>query len=168
MATVRTSAVVSILFTLFGGPGLVLVLMPWYITRFRISAGQSPAWIVASAVLIAAGLAPLLESVARFVIAGRGTLMPAVPTEHLVISGLYRYVRNPMYVGVITALAGQALLFRSPHMLVYLGIVWLIMHAFVCFYEEPTLARRYGEDYERFRSHVPRWIPRLRPWTAGS
>jgi protein-S-isoprenylcysteine O-methyltransferase Ste14 len=167
MASIRTSVLVSILFTLFGGPALVLVLMPWYITHFRVPAGQSPALIVASAVLIAAGLVPLLESIARFIFVGRGTLMPAVPTEHLVVSGLYRYARNPMYIGVITAVAGEALLFRSRHMLIYAGIVWLIMHAFVCLYEEPRLARTFGDEYQTFRKNVPRWIPRLRPWREG-
>jgi protein-S-isoprenylcysteine O-methyltransferase Ste14 len=166
MATIRTSVVVSILFTVLGGPGLVLVLMPWIITHFRT--GQSPALSILSSALIVVGLIPLVESIGRFVVVGRGTLMPAVPTEHLVVSGLYRHVRNPMYVGVITALAGEALLFRSRSMLVYLGIVWLIMHAFVCLYEEPRLARTFSEEYARFRKNVPRWIPRLRPWAEGS
>jgi len=164
MATVRTSIVVSVLFTLLGGPALVLALMPWYMTRFRIPAGQSPALIVLSAFLILLGLIPLVESVGRFVIMGRGTLMPAVPTEHLVVSGLYRYVRNPMYIGVITALCGEALLFGSRHMLVYVGVVWLMMHAFVCLYEEPKLARTFPDEYARFKKNVPRWIPRLKPW----
>jgi len=167
MATLRRSLVVSVLFTFCGGPALVLVLMPWYITHFRIPAGESHASIVAAIALIAAGLTPLFESIGRFVVAGRGTLVPAVPTEHLVVSGLYRFVRNPMYIGVIIALSGQALLFRSGHMLFYLGIVWLIMHAFVCLYEEPMLARTFEEEYQRFRNHVPRWIPRLKPWTDG-
>jgi protein-S-isoprenylcysteine O-methyltransferase Ste14 len=81
-----------------------------------------------------------------------------------VVSGLYRYVRNPMYIGVITAVGGEALLFGSRHLLVYLAIVWGIMHAFVWFYEEPRLALTHGEEYARFRKNVPRWIPRVRPW----
>jgi protein-S-isoprenylcysteine O-methyltransferase Ste14 len=168
MATIRTSVVVSILFTVLGGPGLVLVLMPWIITRFRMPAGQSPALSILSSALIVVGLIPLFESIGRFVVVGRGTLMPAVPTERLVVSGLYRCVRNPMYVGVITALAGESLLFRSRSMLVYLGTVWLIMHAFVCLYEEPRLARTFSAEYESFRKNVPRWIPRVRPWAKGS
>ncbi len=90
--------------------------------------------------------------------------MPAVPTEHLVVSGLYRYVRNPMYLGVVTALAGEALLFASRHMLLYLAIIWGMMHIFVCFYEEPRLAATHGDEYARFKKNVPRWIPRLTPW----
>lgn len=164
MASIRTSVVVSVLFTLFGGPALVLVLVPWLITRFRIPPGEPLVQVAVAATLMAIGLAPLFESMIRFIVVGHGTLVPAVPTKHLVVSGLYRYVRNPMYIGVITVLAGEAVLFRSRHMLVYLALVWLIMHLFVCLYEEPKLARTYGEEYARFRRNVPRWIPRLMPW----
>jgi protein-S-isoprenylcysteine O-methyltransferase Ste14 len=165
MTTLRRSIVVSVLFTLFGGPALVLVLMPWSITRFRLPAGAPILPVVAGFILIVVGLIPLIDSILRFIVVGRGTLMPAVPTEHLVVSGLYRYVRNPMYVGVITALLGETLLFRSRHMLIYVAIVGILMHMFVCFYEEPTLASRFPEDFPRFRQNVRRWIPRLTPWT---
>ena len=161
MPSLRTSVVVSVLFTFLGGPGLVLVLMPWYITHFRIPADESPVRIVAATTIVVLGLIPLFESIVRFVVKGRGTLVPAIPTEHLVISGLYRFVRNPMYIGVITALLGEALLFRRRHMLVYTAIVWLLMHAFVCLYEEPILAHKYGEEYSRYKRKVPCWIPRV-------
>ena len=164
MATLRRSIVVSILFTVFGGPGIVLVFLPLWITRFRIPAGE-PGWEKALAwVLIAAGLVPLLESIGRFVAVGRGTLMPNVPTERLVASGLYRFVRNPMYVGDLTVLAGESLLFQSRGLAVYTVLVWLGFDLFVRLYEEPTLTRRHGEDYARFKRHVPRWLPRMRPW----
>ena len=164
MATIRTSVVVSFLFTFFGGPALVLVAMPWFITHFQIPARESRAQMFAAAALMGIGLMPLLESIVRFVVVGRGTLMPAVPTEHLVVTGLYRYTRNPMYTGVIIALLGEALLFRCLHMLVYIAFVWLIMHLFVCFYEEPTLRATFAVDFPRFRQNVPRWFPRLRAW----
>ena len=164
MPSFHRNVVVSVLFTFLGGPALVLVLVPWYITHFQIPAEDSPARIVAAVAIIAVGLIPLFESIGRFVIKGRGTLMPAVPTEHLVATGLFRFVRNPMYIGVITALFGEALLFTSRHMLTYIAIVLLIMHVFVCVYEEPTLARKYGDEYAHFKQNVPRWIPRLRPW----
>lgn len=166
MASYARNLMVSVLFTLFGGPALVLALFPWYITHFRIPAGQSAGMLAAAGALVAAGLVPLLESIFRFVMVGRGTLVPVLPTEHLVVSGLYRHVRNPMYTGVITVLAGEGLLFRNGHMVVYLGIIWLIMHLFVSLYEEPTLARRYGEEYARFKRNVPRWIPRVTPWRS--
>lgn len=166
MATLKRSITVSILFTLFGGPGLVLVIAPWWLTRLRVPAGE-PAWqIVVAATLMAAGVMPLLESIWRFVHVGRGTLMPAVPTEHLVVSGLYRFVRNPMYVGVLTALAGEALLFERWNMVIYWAVVAGTIHLFVLYYEEPTLSQRYGEEYEEFKRMVPRWLPRLTPWKS--
>ena len=166
MPSLGRSAAVSLLFTVLGGPALVLVLLPWTITRIRVAAGEPRAQVIAAAAIIGLGLIPLFESMIRFVVIGRGTLVPAVPTEHLVVSGLYRYVRNPMYSGVVTALAGEALLFPSRHMVVYLATVWVIMHIFVWLYEEPTLARKYGEEYDGFKRNVPRWIPRIKPWNA--
>ena len=164
MATIRRSIVASLLFTVLGGPGIVLVYVPLAITRFRIPAGE-PLWqTLIAAALILAGLTPLLDSIRRFIYAGRGTLMPGVPTEHLVVSGLYRYVRNPMYVGALVALAGEAVLFWNRGLVIELALVWLLIHLFVCLYEEPTLARRHPEDYPRYQRNVPRWMPRLTPW----
>jgi len=159
--------IVSILFTVFGGPGIVLVYLPFWLTRFRVPAGETWWQIAIAGVLIAAGVTPLIESARRFIYAGRGTLVPTTPTEHLVVSGFYRYVRNPMYVGVLIALAGETVLFERRVMVAYLAIVWLATHLFVCFYEEPTLTRRYGDEYLRFKLNVPRWLPRLKPWTGG-
>jgi protein-S-isoprenylcysteine O-methyltransferase Ste14 len=164
MATLRRSVVVSMLFTVFGGPGFILVYLPFWITRFHIPASE-PAWqTVVAAALIIAGLTPLLDSIRRFIYVGRGTLMPVVPTEHLVVSGLYRYVRNPMYLGVLTAVAGEVVLFWSRDMAIYALLVALGFHIFVWLYEEPTLARRHPEGYPRYLRHVPRWVPRLTPW----
>ncbi len=163
----RTNVIISILFVVFGGPGIVLVYLPLWMTHFRVPASE-PWWqMLAAGVLIAAGTLPLLESVRRFVYVGRGTLVPTTPTEQLVVSGFYRHVRNPMYVGVVTSLVGEAILFESRVMVVYLILVWLAAHLFVCFHEEPTLARRYGELYVRFKRHVPRWLPRLTAWDGG-
>jgi protein-S-isoprenylcysteine O-methyltransferase Ste14 len=164
MASTRRGVIVSLLFIVFGGPGFVLVYIPYWLTRFRVPVGE-PLWqIVLAAALIAAGTAPLFESMKRFVIVGRGTLVPAVPTERLVVSGFYRRVRNPMYTGLLVVLAGEAILFESRDLVLYIAAIWLGTHLFVCFYEEPTLTRRYGVEYLRFKKHVPRWIPRLRPW----
>jgi protein-S-isoprenylcysteine O-methyltransferase Ste14 len=164
MASTRRGVIVSLLFIVFGGPGFVLVYIPYWLTRFRVPVGE-PLWqIVLAAVLIAAGTAPLFESMKRFVIVGRGTLVPAVPTERLVVSGFYRRMRNPMYTGLLVVLVGEAILFESRDLVLYIAAIWLVTHLFVCFYEEPTLTRRYGVEYLRFKKHVPRWIPRLRPW----
>jgi protein-S-isoprenylcysteine O-methyltransferase Ste14 len=164
MASQRLNAIVSILFVVFGGPGFVLVCFPFWITRFRVPASE-PAWQMAlAAALILIGLVPLFESIVRFVRIGRGTLVPTTPTEQLVVSGLYRFVRNPMYVGVLTVLAGELLLLESRALAMYIGMIFLGIHLFVCFYEEPTLARRYAEQYAAYKRNVPRWLPRIAPW----
>jgi protein-S-isoprenylcysteine O-methyltransferase Ste14 len=115
-------------------------------------------------VLLAAGLPMLLDSFARFALAGRGTPAPVLPTERLVLSGLYRYVRNPMYLAVLAIILGQGLLFGSIRVLAWAAVVGAVFHAFVVWYEEPTLRRRYGADYDAYRAAVRRWWPRWRPW----
>jgi protein-S-isoprenylcysteine O-methyltransferase Ste14 len=164
MASFRRSMIVSILFVVFGGPGFGVVYLPLWITRFHIPAAE-PWWQRSLAfVIIAAGLLPALESVWRFIAVGRGTLVPVVPTEQLVVSGLYRHVRNPMYVGVLTAVAGEALLFESRSMVAYFFALCLLFYSFVRLYEERMLARRYGQHYAVYKQNVRRWLPRLRPW----
>jgi protein-S-isoprenylcysteine O-methyltransferase Ste14 len=106
----------------------------------------------------------LIRAFVRFVTEGRGTPAPVAPTERLVIGGEYRYVRNPMYVAVIAAILGQAMIFGSLPLLVYAAIVWAIMAAFVHWYEEPVLLERYGDEYQRYRQHVRAWLPRARGW----
>lgn len=167
MASSRRNVVVSVLFTAFGGPGIALVWVPLWITRFRVPAAE-PRWqMLVAAALILAGLSPAFESIRRFVVVGRGTLLPTTPTEHLVVSGFYRFVRNPMYAGVLIALAGEVLLFRSRGLLLFAVLLWLCFHLFVSRYEEPTLTRRYGDEYLRFKQNVPRWLPRLKPWQGA-
>jgi protein-S-isoprenylcysteine O-methyltransferase Ste14 len=82
------------------------------------------------------------------------------------VTGLYRYVRNPMYVSVVAIIVGQALLFGDWRLIVYGAVLSLACHAFVLVYEEPTLRRKFGAQYEAFCTNVPRWIPRLTPWQA--
>jgi protein-S-isoprenylcysteine O-methyltransferase Ste14 len=101
---------------------------------------------------------------ARFVLEGRGTPAPAAPTEELVVGGVYRHLRNPMYVAVTAVIAGQALLLGSPGLGVYALCFLVVTAAFVKLYEEPLLMRRYGHRYHTYRDNVPGWIPRLRPW----
>lgn len=155
----------SVIFFLFA-PGIVVGLRPWLLTQWRWRA-LPPYWIplrIAGAMLLIAGLAVLVNAFWRFVVEGRGTPAPAAPTEHLVVGGLYRHVRNPMYVAVLAAIVGQALLLAAPVLLVYAGAVALAVAAFVKWYEEPTLQRRYGRQYDTYRDAVPGWWPRLRPW----
>jgi protein-S-isoprenylcysteine O-methyltransferase Ste14 len=166
MASFRRSVMISVLFVVFGGPAFALVYVPFWITRFRIPAGEAVWQIIVAVALIVAGAVPAFESMKRFVVVGRGTLVPAVPTEHLVVSGMYRHVRNPMYVGLLIAMWGEIVLFRSRGLVELALLFWLASHLFVCFYEEPTLTRRYGDEYRRFRRNVPRWLPRLSPWVG--
>ena len=103
----------------------------------------------------------------RFVVEGAGTPAPVAPTAHLVVGGLYRFVRNPMYLAVLAAILGQALLLARPALAGYAVVAGAAMVAFVRWYEEPTLARRYGAEYAEYRARVPGWWPRLRPWHPG-
>ena len=100
----------------------------------------------------------------RFVVEGVGTSAPVAPTEHLVVGGLYRHVRNPMYLAVASAIVGQALVLGRPGLLVYAVVFGVAVATFVHAYEESTLAARYGEQYEAYRRAVSAWRPRLRPW----
>ena len=119
---------------------------------------------MAGGILITLGAAGLLDSFSRFAVQGLGTPAPVFPTRHLVVTGLYRYVRNPMYVAVVSAILGQALIFGNVMLLEYGAIVWLLFHIFVLVYEEPTLKASFGAEYEVFCAKVPRWIPRFTPW----
>jgi protein-S-isoprenylcysteine O-methyltransferase Ste14 len=154
---------VTVLF-LFLAPGTVAGLVPWWISRWRLE----PATIwwfplrIAGGVLIPTGTLVLLDSFGRFAIKGLGTPAPVFPTCHLVVSGLYRYVRNPMYVAVVAVIIGQGLILANTRLLVYGAMVWLCFHAFVIAYEEPTLRATFGPEYEAFCRNVSRWIPRLR------
>src|ERR1700752_1685251 len=116
--------------------------------------------------LILVGLPGLVDSFARFALQGLGTPAPIAPTKNLVVTGLYRYVRNPIYIAVVAVILGQAILFGDWGLMIYGGLMWLFFHAFVVAYEEPVLAETFGAQYEEFRANVPRWIPRLSPWRA--
>jgi protein-S-isoprenylcysteine O-methyltransferase Ste14 len=165
--TNRRNLIVSILFVVFGGPGIILVYLPFWITHFRVPTGE-PLWqVLVAVVLMLAGLIPALESVRRFIYVGHGTLMPVAPPERLVVSGLYRYVRNPMYAGVMVALCGEMILFWNRGMLIEGLLTCMCLDIFIRIYEEPSLLRRYAEEYLRYASRVPRWLPRLSPWNSS-
>jgi protein-S-isoprenylcysteine O-methyltransferase Ste14 len=123
-----------------------------------------PGFVLAGSALIVAAVAVLLHAFARFALEGLGTPAPVAPTEKLVIGGIYRHVRNPMYVAVLSIIIGQALLFSSWTLVAYAVIGAVVMGSFVRLYEEPTLANRYGAEYETYRRNVPGWLPRLTPW----
>ena len=115
-------------------------------------------------ILLLAGLIALVRAFVRFVVEGLGTPAPVAAPERLVVGGVYRYVRNPMYVAVLAVIIGQALILGRLGLLLYAGVAWLVVAAFVRWYEEPTLSRRFGADYEAYRRAVPAWWPRLRRW----
>lgn len=151
---------------LFVAPGFVAGVVPFWLTRWRF---QPPLLGLAflrflGAALIVLGGTIVLDSFGRFAFQGGGTPAPVLPTRHLVVTGLYRHVRNPMYVGVAAAILGQGLLFGNRDTLAYGVLVWLAFHLFVLFYEEPTLRRTFGEEYDSFCRNVRRWIPRVRPY----
>jgi protein-S-isoprenylcysteine O-methyltransferase Ste14 len=149
---------------LVAAPGVVAGLVPWLLTGWRAS-GRPVAVAVLGAALIALGAGVLLHAFGRFVVEGRGTPAPIAPTERLVVGGLYRHVRNPMYVAVGTTIVGQALLLGRPLLLAYAAAFWLVVAAFVRGYEEPTLSARYGAQYAAYKRAVPAWWPRLQPWS---
>ncbi len=137
-------------------PGFVAGLAPWWISHWRLEApffGVS-LFRFAGGVLTALGAAGLLDSFVRFAVQGVGTPAPVFPTRHLVITGLYRYVRNPMYVTVVSAILGQGLVLGNVTLLEYGGIVWLLFHIFVLVHEEPALSTKYSVPKSRGGFHV--------------
>ena len=170
MATTRTNALPPIVGTivfLFVAPGILAVLIPWYTAvRYGIHEpflGFEPfRWL--GVALIGLGAVILLDSFARFALQGRGTPAPLYPTQTLVLSGAYRYVRNPMYLAVVSLIVGQALLVGCMPLLWYGVGMAVVTHLFVLAYEEPTLRQTYSAQYDDYTKNVRRWIPRLTPW----
>jgi protein-S-isoprenylcysteine O-methyltransferase Ste14 len=142
-------------------PGTVVVWIPRLILAGeKARSGPGPGrWI--GLPLIAAGAAVLLACIEDVARKGRGTHAAVDPPRKLVAVGLYRYVRNPMYVGVVATLIGEALFFGSRSIGIYAAAAWLVFHLWVVIYEEPHLETAFGEEYEEYRRTVPRWIPRI-------
>lgn len=148
---------------LVAAPGVVAGLVPWLLTGWR---SDDPPLVLAvlGAALIAIGAAVLVHTFARFVAEGRGTPAPVAPTERLVVGGLYRHVRNPMYLAVGATIVGQALLLGQFGLLAYAAVFGAVVFSFVRLYEEPTLSAQFGAGYDAYRRSVPGWLPRLGPW----
>lgn len=149
-------------------PGVVAGLVPWLISGWREPAAWGapvPIWVV-SALLILPGVWLLLDAFVRFARAS-GTPAPVAPTARLVVVGPYRFVRNPMYIAVVAIILGQAVLFGNWWVAVWGVAVALAVALFVYGYEQPTLAREYGDEYARYCANVRAWIPRLRPWNPS-
>lgn len=151
-------------------PSVVAGVIPWWLTSWRV-ASPLPGWgplRVLGAVLTLGAAIVLVSAFVRFAFEGVGTPAPIAPTRHLVVGGLYRYVRNPMYIAVVAAIVGQALLLGQLGLLLYAVVVGLIMAAFARWVEEPTLLERFGDEYAEYRQSVPGWWPRLRPFKGVS
>jgi protein-S-isoprenylcysteine O-methyltransferase Ste14 len=120
-----------------------------------------PTRFIGAFVIVAAHV-PLIPLVASFVIHGRGTHAPFDPPRQMVARGIYRRVRNPMYLLYTAVILGEAIAYRSPILLAYAALFWLLAHFLVVNVEEKTLRKRFGDDYETYCREVPRWLPRLR------
>ena|ERR1700677_1861710 len=145
-------------------PGIVAGAAPLLILGGHLHPSRAA---VPGFALIAAGLVLLLWCARDFYVAGRGTLAPWDPPRDLVVVGLYRYTRNPMYVAVLTLLAGWATAFGSLSLALYLLGVAVAVHLRVVLSEEPWLRRNFGAEWERYSSAVPRWVPRPRGSAQG-
>lgn len=162
----KLAAIIGSTVFLVIAPGFVAGVVPWWISHWQFKPTLLRISILrfVGGILITLGAVGLLDSFVRFAVQGLGTPAPVFPTKHLVVTGLYRHVRNPMYVAVASAIFGQGLLFGNIQVLEYGCVVWLLFHIFVLIYEEPTLRASFGAEYQTFCSEVPRWIPRLKPW----
>src|SRR5829696_6944501 len=142
----------------FGG------LMPWVLAGWELADDFPLSFRVVGAVLALAGAVFVVATFTRFVIEGLGTPAPVAPTEHLVVGGVYRYVRNPMYIAVLAVIAGQALFIGKPAILLYAALFWAVVASFVRLYEEPALTQRFGDEYREHKRTVPAWVPRRTPF----
>ena len=152
-------------------PGIAAIAVPAVLlatTDFEVGWGLDGALgalpVIAGAALICAGLALMHRTISLFARQGEGTLAPWDPTRKLVVIGPYRFVRNPMITGVLCVLLGEAALFGSPWILAWAGAFLGVNAVWFPLVEEPGLGRRFGAEYEEYRRHVPRWLPRRTPW----
>lgn len=162
----RARAIVGSFFFFLIAPAVVAGVIPFVLVGWSLQQVLFgvPGERIVGAVAVVTGLGCLLECFARFALVGRGTPGPVEQTEVLVVSGLYRFLRNPMYVCVLMIVLGQALLLGRVALFAYVAVLMIVFHLFVVLYEEPTLRRRFGESHEIYCIHVRRWWPRLTPW----
>ena len=147
-------------------PSLILLMTTSIDTRWTLSAPFYGFIFFAGMVLILAGVLLLTITVTLFTTVGEGTLAPWDPTQKLVVQGPYQHMRNPMIMGVVTALLGESMLTGSWVILLWAVFFLMLNHVYLIFSEEPGLEKRFGESYQQYKQHVPRWIPRLTPWQS--
>jgi protein-S-isoprenylcysteine O-methyltransferase Ste14 len=163
----RARAAAGSLLFLLVAPGVAAGLVPWLLTGWDSTDPPTAAKLLGG-VLIVAGASVLVSAFARFVVEGIGTPAPVAPPSQLVVGGLYRHVRNPMYLAVTTTIVGQAVQLGRPALLLYAALFLAAVAAFVYGYEQPSLSKRFGYEYELYRRNVPAWLPRLRPWSPSA
>ena len=143
-------------------PGTVLLFVPYGLLAAELGPSVDLGLIRWFGLLpLSIGLVIILYCFTTFVHRGRGTPAPYDPPQELVVAGLYRYLRNPQYVGVILVVVGEALLAEAPILSAYAAFLAIVYHLFVRYYEEPTLGRMFGDAYFRYCKAVPRWLPKL-------
>ncbi|MFN8544834.1 MAG: isoprenylcysteine carboxylmethyltransferase family protein [Candidatus Binatia bacterium] len=143
-------------------PGTVVGLGPFLLSGWRMAPpflGWAGVRWAGGVLLVVAGIG-FVDFLVRFPRDGHGTPAPVAPTAHLVVTGPYRWLRNPGYVWVLGLIVGQALVLGNEAVLRYAGVVAIGFHVFVVLYEEPTLRRQFGAEYEEYCRRVPRWVPR--------
>ena len=153
-------------------PVMVTIVIPaflvWQTGQLSLGWGLSSPWnlvlILAGLPFLLAGLTLVVQTIALFIQVGEGTIAPWDPTQKLVVRGPYHYVRNPMISGVLSLLLAEALILGSAALLTYFGFAAAVNMVYIPLSEEPGLLRRFGGEYALYRQHVPRWIPRLKPW----
>lgn len=149
------------MFWTFFCPGTVALLIPYLILKtWRHPAIES--WAInqyAGLGLVMAGMVGLGWCIYYFAKAGNGTLFPLDPAQKLLIGGLYRYVRNPMYLSVLGVILGEILFYNSTFLVVYGGLVFFAFHLFITLYEEPYLRKTFGKEYDDYCEKVSRWFP---------
>ena len=152
-------------------PTMVLLVIPYILLNYIPSFLWQPIWVVhiefdkiLSFFLLLVGFSIFLQSIILFVKIGKGTLAPWDPTKKLVVKSLYRYVRNPMILGVLIILLAETLYFRSLNIFLWTFLFFLINHFYFILKEEPDLMKRFGDEYLEYKMNVPRWIPKISGW----
>jgi protein-S-isoprenylcysteine O-methyltransferase Ste14 len=143
-------------------PVTVLVIVPLWIEKDR--AFHSNIYFFAGLILILTGLTTMAFCISSFIRIGKGTLAPWSPTKKLVIKGLYKYVRNPMILGVLIVLLGEAIALLSKSILIWAISFFIINTIYFIIYEEPDLEEKFGDEYREYKKHVSRWLPRITPY----
>ena len=168
MASRVWSTIVSLVVG-FAFLGLWFWLLPQWL-GFRVELSGTSAWRLIAAIPAVLGFAVALRCIWDFGATGHGTPAPVLPPSKLVVVGMYRFVRNPMYVGFITGWAGLWIIFGHANSALIIAALLAVagIHLFVVFYEEPTLRNKFGEDYSSYCKNVNRWVPRLTPWHSAA